>query len=104
MGSQDEVRDELVQRDYALGLLAQVTELKFRLKAADAERGESLSRLQEEMTRAYLAETRVVALEQEIREAASLRRQLTDMRQSATWKVGRLILAPVRIFKRLLRR
>lgn len=41
---------------------------------------------------------------QQARQARQLRRELEALKASTTWKVGRLLLGPVRLLKRLLRR
>jgi hypothetical protein len=37
-------------------------------------------------------------------QAEGLRRQVASMRESSTWRIGRVIMLPVRVLKRLLRR
>ncbi|NDE20985.1 MAG: hypothetical protein EBZ98_04950, partial [Actinobacteria bacterium] len=37
-------------------------------------------------------------------QADGLRRQITVMRSSSTWKLGRVIMLPVRLTRRMLRR
>lgn len=88
-------RDALIMKDYHLGLLAQVTEMNHRV--ADLE-----SRLLNEMTRAYNAETSLADTKRQITRLNSLERQLKELHESTTWRVGRLIMLPIRILRRIL--
>lgn len=97
----DQRNAELVLRDYHLGLLAQVTEYAHRTKVAH-------ERLEVEMTRAYNAETRAYNAERDLLQVHqqliainSLRQQILDLQSSTTWKIGRFIMLPVRILRRL---
>jgi len=87
----------LVFKDYHLGLLAQITEYEHRVRVAE-------DRLQAEMTRAYNAESELIALKQIKGNAVSLRKELDDLKSSTTWKVGRFFMLPVRLLRRVLGR
>ncbi len=96
--------DQLILRDYALGVLAELGEARAQLTDKEAEiqsaRAEILSvttRLANEMTRAHEAEKRLVRIQ-------SLEPQLEALRNSSTWKIGRFFMLPVRVLRRLLRR
>lgn len=97
-------KDDLVRRDYALGLLAEVTEARFRLQRAERDHADLIQRLQTEMTRCFEAETRVAVLERELGSVSQLRKQVADMQSSMTWRIGRLVLTPVRVLRRIVRR
>ena len=94
----------LVFKDYHLGLLAQIAELEHRLRVTTRDLNNETQRLQEEMTRAYLAETRIAELEREMGEVRTLRAQLKEVHESMTWRVGRFIMFPLRLARRALGR
>jgi len=93
-----ELRLQIMQlRDHAIGSAASVGELRAQL----SERQAQLSHLH-----AVLAETRGL-LELKTERLARLRKDLdahdTLMRATATWKIGRFVMLPMRILRRLLR-
>ena len=102
----------LNSRDFAVGQAVQIGELRFRLIKQAAVFERHLQQLQSDhfvhdvnhrqhiaRLEAALAETASVAAS-----ADRLRREIADLRSSATWRLGRLLLLPVRVAKRLLRR
>ena len=105
----------LTNRDYAIGLSAELAEFKARdqiaardlLVATDAlrtemtkgyETGESLVA---EMTRAHVAETLVLKLQAEVANIQRLKNELDALRQSRAFKIGRTITAPIRLLRRI---
>ena len=88
---------ELVFKDYHLGLLAQITEYEHRARVAEG-------RLEAEMTRAYNAECALDEVKRQLATVHSLQRQLRDIQGSMTWKIGRIMMLPVRIIRRILSR
>ena len=105
----------LTNRDYAIGLSAELAEFKARdqiaardlLIATDTlrtemtkgyETGESLVA---EMTRAHMAETLVLKLQSEVANIQRLQNELDALRQSRTFKIGRTITAPMRLLRRI---
>ena len=105
----------LTNRDYAIGLSAELAEFKARdqiaardlLVATDAlrtemtkgyETGESLVA---EMTRAHVAETLVLKLQAEVANIQRLKNELDALRQSRAFKIGRTITAPMRLLRRI---
>ena len=94
----------LIFKDYHLGLLAQIAELEHRIRVTTQDLNNETRRLQEEMTRAYLAETRVAELEREMGETRRLRLQLKELHESRTWRLGRFFMLPVRLVRRVLGR
>jgi len=98
----------LNSRDFAVGQAAQIGDLRNRLikqaAALELRRHEfeihtTNYRQHIERLETALAETASVAAS-----ADRLRREIADLRSSATWRLGRLLLLPVRVAKRLLRR
>lgn len=88
---------ELVFKDYHLGLLAKITEYEHRVRVAEG-------RLEAEMTRAYTAEMQLDQANRQLRTVHALQRELVDLRSSTTWKIGRSMMFPVRLLRRLIGR
>ena len=88
---------ELVARDYHLGLLAQVTEYQSRTRIAEGL-------LEAEMTRAYNAERELLEARRDLVTLGALRQQLVDIQNSTTWKLGRLLMLPIRLLRRVIGR
>ena len=88
---------ELVFKDYHLGLLAQITEYEHRVRVAEG-------RLQAEMTRAYNAESELIALRNMKGNVVTLRKEIDDLKSSTTWKVGRFFMLPIRVLRRIIGR
>lgn len=102
----------LNSRDHAIAQAAQIGELRHRLvkQAAVLEhrRNEFLihtenrlahiARLEAALAEASRAVTKFAAF------AEDQRRELVAARASTTWKIGRVVMFPVRVLKRLLRR
>ena len=105
----------LTNRDYAIGLSAELAEFKARdqiaakdrLIATDTLRAEMTKgyetgkTLVAEMTRAQVAETLVLKLQAEVANIQRLQNELDALRQSRAFKIGRTITAPMRILRRI---
>ncbi len=87
-------------RDHAAAQAAMIGELRHQLRFAreweihDKNHREHIARLE-----TALRETSKLA-----NQADGLRQQIASMRSSSTWKVGRLVLRPLRVLKRMMRR
>jgi hypothetical protein len=88
-------------RDHAAAQAAMIGELRYRLSSAT-----QIHQLHDENHREHIQR-----LEAALREASKLanqadglRRQIATMRQSLTWRLGRSLMLPVRLMKRMLRR
>ena len=94
--------------DFAIGQARQIGEMRWRLMAQaahfqlrendhlihDKNRREHIERLEAALREASKAAN----------QAESFRRQIAAMRDSSTWRLGRVIMLPVRAVKRLMRR
>jgi len=98
----------LNSRDHAVSQAAQIGELRHRLikQAAILETRHNEFSIHSENRIAHITRLEA-ALAHATRTAAlaeGLRRELADTRESTTWKAGRLVMLPMRVLKRLLRR
>lgn len=98
----------LNSRDYAIAQAAHIGELRHRLikQAAMLEMRRTEFSIHTENYLAHIARLET-ALTEATRAAAiadGLRRELSATRSSTTWKIGRLVMSPARLLKRLLRR
>ena len=105
----------LSNRDYAIGLSAELAEFKARdqiaardlLLATDALRiemnkgYETGKTLVAEMAKAHAAETLVLKLQAEVAHIQRLQNELDALRQSRAFKIGHTITAPIRILRRI---
>lgn len=98
----------LNSRDFAVGQAAQIGELRHRLVKQAA--GLELHRYEFEI-HATNYRQHIARLEAALAEATSaaaqadrLRREIIGLRASAAWRLGRFLLLPIRVMKRLLRR
>jgi hypothetical protein len=91
------------ERKFRYSLLkAEVEELRKDVRACHKKLKEQHDLLEENMTRAYLAERRVAELQPNHDAAiASLESQLEALRQSRSFRIGRAILSPVRLLRRI---
>jgi hypothetical protein len=87
-------------RDYAAAQAAIIGELRYRLESSaqihqlhDKNHREHIERLEAALREASKA----------AHQAEGLRRQIASMRGSSTWRLGRVIMLPVRAVKRLMR-
>jgi hypothetical protein len=102
----------LNSRDFAVGQAANIGELRYRLlkQAANYEmrlhQAQQHQLIHDKNHREHIARLES-ALAESARAAAQvdvLRRELTATRSSTTWRLGRVLMFPVRVVKRLLRR
>jgi hypothetical protein len=91
------------ERKFRYSLLkAEVEELQKDVRACHKKLKEQHDLLEENMTRAYLAERRVAELQPNHDAAiASLESQLEALRQSRSFRIGRAVLSPVRLLRRI---
>jgi DNA repair exonuclease SbcCD ATPase subunit len=104
------LRDQSLGRDaeenertfrYSL-LKTEVEELRKDVRACHKKLREQHELLEENMTRAYLAERRVAELQPNHDAAiASLESQLEALRQSRSFRIGRAVLSPARLLRRI---
>jgi hypothetical protein len=110
--SEDKIKLELEVlrlRDQNLGRDAEANERTFRylllkneLALLHKQLREQHELLEENMTRAYLAERRVAELQPNHDAAiASLESQLEALRQSRSFRIGRAVLSPARLLRRI---
>jgi hypothetical protein len=87
-------------RDHAAAQAAMIGELRYQMRFAreweihDKNHREHIARLEEALRLATSGAN----------QADALRREIAAMKNSSTWKAGRLVLRPVRVMKRMLRR
>lgn len=98
----------LNSRDHAIAQAAQIGELRHRLvkQAAllEQRRNEFLIHTDNRVAHIARLEAALAEATKSASIAESLRRELVTARASTTWKVGRFVMFPVRVMKRLLRR
>ena len=100
----------LQSRDFAIGAAAEASEIpiiraKFQNQFAESER--KLADANEHV-KSHLAH--IQRLEAALNDALkmesankNLHRQINDLKTSATWRIGRLVLTPLRVIKRIIR-
>ena len=87
-------------RDHAAAQAAMIGELRYQMRFAreweihDKNHREHIARLEEALRLATPGAN----------QADALRREIAALKNSSTWKAGRLVLRPVRVMKRMLRR
>lgn len=109
----------LNSRDFTVGQAVQIGELRFRLlrqavtyeqrigqiesnhRAHDGNHRQHIARLEAALAEAASAAAQAASA---AAQADRFRRELVDLRASATWRLGRFLLLPIRAMKRLLRR
>ena len=99
-------------RDHALGRAAEIGEWRYRLirQAAVYEQQLHDQGTHEANHKAHIArlETALQAagrtMQQNFSGAGELRRELDALRASTTWRLGRLLMLPIRILRRVVRR
>jgi len=102
----------LNSRDHAIGRAAEIGELRYRLvkQAALYEHRRTLDQadfaVHDANHRAHIArlEAAVAEVGRRASRAETLEREIAALRSSSTWRLGRLLMSPVRAVKRLLRR
>jgi hypothetical protein len=93
---QDQAMKDLIARDYALGILAELGESRARLTYFEAALKDAIEDLAAEKTRAYNAEKLV-------RDLSPARDHLRAIQNSRTWKIGRFFMLPARLIRRISR-
>mgnify|MGYP003342930969 CR=1 FL=1 len=95
----------LNSRDYAAAQAAIIGDLRYRLESSvqihqlhDKNHREHIARLETALREASREASKAA------NQAEGLRRQIAAMRDSSTWRLGRVIMLPVRVVKRLTRR
>jgi len=88
-------------RDYAAAQAAMIGELRHRLVSTT-----QIHSLHDKNHRDHIQrlETALREASKLANQADGLRQQLAALKNSSTWKAGRLVLRPVRVMKRMLRR
>jgi len=98
----------LNSRDHAIGRAAEIGELRYRLvkQAAVYEHRLSDAATHDANHRAHIArlEAALAEVGRRAARAETLEREIAALRSSSTWRLGRLLMSPVRAVKRLLRR
>ena len=91
------------ERAFRFSLLkTEVEELRTDVRALHKELREKHDLLEENMTRAYLAERRLAELQPNHDAAiSSLEGQLDALRNSRSFRIGRAVLSPVRLVRRM---
>lgn len=91
------------ERAFRFSLLkAEVEELRKNVRELHKELREKHDLLEENMTRAYLAERRLAELQPNHDAAiASLEGQVEALRNSRSFRIGRVVLSPVRLVRRM---
>ena len=91
----------LNSRDHAIGRAAEIGELRYRFGLARAEFA-----VHDANHRAHIArlEAAVAEVGRRAARAETLEREVATLRSSSTWRLGRMLMSPVRAVKRLLRR
>ena len=95
----------LNSRDHAIGRANEIGELRHQLVAQAA-----IFHSHDSNHRAHIAQLEAAlavaasAAHRENRRATTAIAELADVRQSFTWRIGRLLMLPVRLAKRLVRR
>ena len=100
--------EEMHLRDIAIGLQAELTESNYQRQKVELTNAELRSEIQDLNDRILLGEVAQEALQKASQQAtekllrviAERDVEITAIRQSHTWKIGSLVLAPVRWIKR----
>jgi hypothetical protein len=96
--------EELRLRDVAIGLQAELTEVNYQLEKVELANAEFRGEIQDLSDRLQMAEIAHRASQQlteKLLHDVSVRdAEITAVRQSRTWRIGSLVLTPVRWMKR----
>lgn len=100
----------LHSRDFAIGAIAEAGEARFVIARRDAVIADAERRAIDAETHAANHVAHIARLEEAMRElrrmlrrADARAREADAMRASATWRIGRLVMLPVRALRRLAR-
>jgi len=115
----DDLRIQLIEaqlrlfevRDFAIGASARAGEMQARLTTKELELANALAtnhekdiHIQNHAAHIARLEQALAEVEPKTRELVSRSAQLDRVYASTTWRLGRLLMLPVRILRRLLRR
>ncbi|MFM7308446.1 MAG: hypothetical protein ACKO2Q_10805, partial [Actinomycetota bacterium] len=115
----DDLRIQLIEaqlrlfevRDFAIGASARAGEMQARLTTKELELASALTtnhekdiHIQNHAAHIARLEQALAEVEPKTRELVSRSAQLDRVYASTTWRLGRLLMLPVRILRRLLRR
>jgi len=115
----DDLRIQLIEaqlrlfevRDFAIGASARAGEMQARLTTKELELANALAtnhekdiHIQNHAAHIARLEQALTEVEPKTRELVSRSAQLDRVYASTTWRLGRLLMLPVRILRRLLRR
>jgi hypothetical protein len=96
--------EEMHLRDIAIGLQAEITEAYYqreKVELANAELRNEIQDLSDQLRMAKMAQRASQQLTEKLLHDISVRdAEITAIRQSRTWRIGSLVLAPVRWVKR----
>lgn len=96
--------EEMRLRDVAIGLQAELTETNYQREKVELANAKLRNEIQDLSVRLRMAETAHRASQQlteKLLHDVSVRNaEITAIRQSRTWRIGSLVLAPVRWMKR----
>jgi cell division protein FtsL len=91
-------------RDVAIGLQAELTEVNYQLEKVELANSELRNEIQDLSDRLRMTETAHRASQQLteklLHDVSVQDAEITAIRQSRTWRIGSLVLAPVRWMKR----
>jgi len=95
--------EEMRLRDVAIGLQAELTEVNYQLEKVELANSELRIEIQDLSDRLRMAEMAQLASQQLteklLRDVSVRDAEISAIRQSRTWRIGSLVLAPVRWVK-----
>jgi hypothetical protein len=96
--------EEMRLRDVAIGLQAELIEVNYQLEKVELANSELRNEIQDLSGRLRMAEMAQLALQQLteklLRDVSVRDTEISAIRQSRTWRIGSLVLAPMRWVKR----
>ena len=96
--------EEMRLRDVAIGLQAELSEVNYQLKYVELTNSKLRNEIQDLGDRLRISEVAHRASQQLaeklVRDISARDREIAAIRQSRTWRIGSLVLAPVRWMKR----
>ena len=99
-----EIQGHFVFNDIAIGLRAELDEANYqraKLESANAELLKETQVLNDRLRMAEKASETSLQLMEKLLQDISLRNtEIADIRKSRTWRIGSLVLSPVRLVKR----
>ena len=98
-------------RDFAIGASARAGEMQARLTTKELELANALTvnhekniHIENHLAHIARLEAALAAVEPQIRDLRSRAEQLDRVYTSVTWRLGRLLMLPVRLTRRILKR